>query len=288
VEYLSAMLGIRYNSNNNLAFAGTTTSDLMRQVTSVPVFTNSQSGLFTVWSGQNDFLFGINTASNSDAGWNGVISNAVMNITNAVGVLYMKGAREVLVGTLIPMEETPDVRMAAELGGFSAYATSKVLQFNNELGIAVTNLMQTFPGLRIYLMDDNQEWQTVYNSPATYGFTVTSTGVLQDTNLTDKSFSGPGANYLYWDSGGHPTTKLHALIGKLAYDLVGVQLQFAGNAANPNLTVNNLYPGLQYSIESSTNLGTWTNYETFTATSTNLNLIISNSPSGNAFYRVKY
>ena len=57
VEYLSATLGIRYNSNNNLAYAGTTTSDLMRQVTSVPVFTNSQSGLFTVWSGQNDFLF---------------------------------------------------------------------------------------------------------------------------------------------------------------------------------------------------------------------------------------
>jgi phospholipase/lecithinase/hemolysin len=254
----------------------------------VPTFTNSQSALFTVWSGQNDFLGGITSATNNDAAWNLIFSNAVMNITNAVQTLYTDGAREVLVGTLIPMVDTPNVRIPAMLGGYTAYGVSKVTQFNNELGAAVTNLMQANPGLRIYLMNDNQLWDTVYNSPATYGFTVTSVGVLQDTNLVDKSHSGPGANYLYWDSAGHPTTKMHALLGKLAFSLVGVQLQFAGGPMSLNLTLNNLYPGLQYSIEGSTNLVAWTNYETFTAANTNLNLSISNSRSGKTFYRVKY
>ena len=288
VEYLSAMLGIPFNTNNNLAYAGTQTSDLMRQVTSVPSFTNAPSELFIVWSGELDMLGGVNTASNNDAAWDTLISNAVTNITNAVGYLYTNGAREVLVGGLIPLQETPDLRQAAAMGGFTAYATSKVMEFNSVLGTAVTNLMQSDSGLRIYMMNDYPLWDTVYNAPTNYGFTNTSVGVLDDTNQLDKSFNGPGANYLYWDSFGHPSTKMHALLGKLAFSLVGVQLQLTGRPPNPNLTVSNLYPGLQYSIKGSTNLVNWTNYQTFTATNTNLSMSLSNAPAGKAYYRVQY
>lgn len=115
---------------------------------------------------------------------------------------------------------------------------------------------------------------------------MVSIGALQDPNLTDKSFTGAGADYLFWDPI-HPTTKMHGMIGTLAYGLVGVGLNLAGSAPGLNLTVSNLYPGFQYSIQGSANLLTWTNYETFTASSTNLNLSVTNKP-GQAYYRVAY
>ena len=158
--------------------------------------------------------------------------------------------------------------------------------FNNSLGTAVTNLTVGYSGLRIYFMNANQEFTNVYYSPAIYGFTVVSIGALQDSSLADKSFNGPGANYLFWDPV-HPTTKMHAMIGTLAYDLVGVGMNLAGSAPTLDLTVSNLYPGFQYSIQGSTNLLTWTNYQTFTAASTNLTLHVTNTAQA-AYYRVVY
>ena len=284
VEYLSAMLGIPYNASNNLAFSGSTTSNLLSQITNMPVALNRPSALFIIWSGGNDFLHNAGIGSN-DVAWSAIISSAVTNITNAVCALYTtNGAREVLVGNLPNLGQLPFLSGA---GPFTNYIDSKVLLFNNTLGPAVTNLMQGCPGLRIYFMNANQEELKVYSSPATYGFTVISIGALQDNSLADKSFNGPGANYLFWDPV-HPTTKMHARIGTVAYDLVGVELNLANTGTNLNLTVSNLYPGFQYSILGSTNLNTWTNFETFTASSTNLNLHVTNSPSKAVYYRANY
>lgn len=283
IEYLSAMLGIPYNSTNNLAYSGSQTSDLSSQIAAMPTPANPQSTLFAVWSGGNDFLQNLSANEENNAAWSVTISNAVLNITNAVATLYIDGAREVLVGNLPDLGQIPEL---SEEGTFTNYIDTQVQLFNGSLGTAITNLMQGSPGLRIYLMNANQELTNVYDSPATYGFTVVSIGALQDPNLTDKSFTGAGADYLFWDPI-HPTTKMHGMIGTLAYGLVGVGLNLAGSAPGLNLTVSNLYPGFQYSIQGSANLLTWTNYETFTASSTNLNLSVTNKP-GQAYYRVAY
>lgn len=281
IEYLSAMLGIPYNPTNNLALSGSTTSDLSSEIASMPPLTNPQSALFAVWSGGNDFLQSTGNGVN-DAAWSATISNAVLNITNAVATLYADGAREVLVGNLPNLGQVP---AGSGFGILTNYIDTKVQIFNGALAAAVTNLMQGHAGLRIYLMNANQEFTNVYDSPATYGFTVISIGALQDSNLTDKSFNGPGANYLFWDPI-HPTTKMHALIGALANDLVGVGLNLGGNGTN--LTVSNLYPGFQYSIQGSTNLVNWTNYETITAASTNLIIHLTNAPNRAVYYRAVY
>jgi thermolabile hemolysin len=283
IEYLSARLGIPYNAANNLAVSGSTTSDLLSQIAGLPLPTNSPSALFSVWSGANDFLQSIGNGVN-DAAWSVTVSNAVLNITNAVDALYTNGAREVMVGNLPNLGQIPALSGG---GTFTNYIDTKVQLFNSTLGTAITNLMSGCPGLRIYFLNANQEVSTVYNSPATYGFTVVSTGALQDASLTDKSFNGPGANYLFWDLV-HPTTKMHALVGALAYDLVGVELKLAGSGTILNLTASNLYPGFQYSIQESTNLINWTNYKTFTAASTNLNMNVTNAPAKTVYYRAIY
>ena len=147
--------------------------------------------------------------------------------------------------------------------------------------------MQRNPGLRLYPLDANTLFARLISSPATFGITVTTNGALEDPNLTDKSFTGPGANYLFWDTL-HPTTKVHALIATLAYQGVGVQLNLARNGTNFNLTVLNLEPGLPYYIQSSTNLSLWSDTQTLTAASTNATVVVTNGPGTKTFYRVRY
>jgi len=159
--------------------------------------------------------------------------------------------------------------------------------FNLLLASDLTNLVDRCPGLRLYFFDDNQAFSNILKSASSYGFTVTTIGALQDPNLTDKSFSGPGANYIYWDTV-HPTTKVDIITATIAFQYVSAQLSLAHSNAETNLTVRNLYPGLPYTIQSSTNLSTWTDYQTITPDSTNAVVVWTNPPPPKIFYRVRY
>jgi phospholipase/lecithinase/hemolysin len=284
VEYLSTNLGLPYNASNNFAVSGSTTSDLLSQIAGLPASPNLPSALFTIESGGNDFLQNAGLGIN-DPAWSAVVSNAVVNFTNAFDALYADGAREILVLNLVNVGQTPF--FSAYPGSYSVYVDSKVAAFNTQLASAVSNVMQQAPGLRIYVADNNHMSSNIISAPMSYGFTVSTIGALEDSNLTDKSFTGPGANYVFWDPV-HPTTKGHAMIAALAFQCVGVQLNVARNGANLNLTADNLYPGLPYTIQSSANLTTWSNYQTFTATNTNAVVVLTNGPGTKSFYRVGY
>lgn len=284
VEYLSADLGLAYNASNNFAYSGSTTSNLVSQIANVPPSPALHTALFSVLSGGNDFLNNVDLLEN-DSAWALVVTDAVSNITLAVTTLYTNGAREVLVGNLPNLGQTPAFNSAP--AGYANYVDTKVALFNALLQSEMTNAMQKNPGLRIYLVNFNASLSNVLSAPAAYGFTVTTNGALEDPNLTDKSFNGPGANYVFWDTV-HPTTKMHALIGAVAYAAVGVQMGLARNGTNFNLAVNNLYPGLPYTIQSSTNLTTWATYLAFTASATNSILSVTNKANRQAFYRVNY
>jgi len=165
---------------------------------------------------------------------------------------------------------------------------SKVNLFNQALFTAVTNEMAHYSGLRLYYLDDNLGLSNVLSAPATYGFTVTMQGALEDPSLTDKSFNGPGANYVFWDEL-HPTTKLDALTGTAAFEAVAAKLNFAHSGTNFTLTAANLYLTLPYTIRSSADFSTWSNFLMFTATSTNTTLTLSDqSGMKGMFFRVNY
>ncbi|HEX3855782.1 MAG TPA: SGNH/GDSL hydrolase family protein [Verrucomicrobiae bacterium] len=284
VEYLSASLGLPYNAANNFAVSGSVTSDLQTEIASLPAFPNLQTALFTIESGGNDFLQNAGLGTN-DAAWSVVVSNAVENLTNAIATLYADGAREILVLNLPNLGQTPFFNTSS--ANYRVYVDSKVAAFNGQFESVVSNANQQIPGLRIYMADFNQMLTNILNAPADYGFTVSTIGALQDPALTDKSFTGPGANYVFWDPI-HPTTKGHAMMSALAFQRVGVQLNVARSGANFNLTVNNLYPSLPYTIQSSANLVTWSNYQTFTAVNTNAVVTVTNGPGAMSFYRVGY
>lgn len=211
----------------------------------------------------------------NDSGWGLVITDAISNITLAVTTLYTNGAREVIIGDLPNVGQTPAFNAAP--AGFANYVDSKVALFNAMLQSAMTNAMKQNPGLRIYFVNLNAVLSNVLSAPAAYGFTVTTIDALEDPNLTNKSFNGPGANYVFWDII-HPTTKVHALMGATAYARVGVEMNLTRNGSNIDLNVNNLFPGLSYTIESSTNLMTWATYMAFTASTTKATTWTRSSP----------
>ena len=283
VEYLSADLGLPDNASNNFAISGSTTSDLLSQVTNVTSSSALHTALFSLLSGGNDFFNNVGLGQN-DTGWGLVVTDAVSNITLTVTTLYTNGAREVIVGNLPDLGQTPAAN--GYPAAFRTYLDSKVGLFNAMLASAMTNAMQQHSGLRIYLVNFNGTLSNVLGAPATYGFTVTTNGALEDTNLIDKSFNGPGANYVFWDTI-HPTTKMHALMGAAAYASVGVQMNLAPNGTNFNLDLNNLYPGLPYTVESSSNLTVWTTYLAFNASATHSILSVTNK-SVRQFYRMNY
>jgi thermolabile hemolysin len=284
VEYLSAQLGIPYNPSNNFAVSGSTTSDLLAQIAGLQGFTNLQSGLFAVDSGGNDFLQSGSLGVN-DPAWAMVVSNAVFNLTNAIEVLYTNGAREIMVGNLANIGQTP--LLNSYPAGYGSYVDTKVALFNSLLITSLPKVTQRNPGLRIYVLDNNLGLSIVLNAPATYGFTVTTNGALEDPNLTDKRFTGPGADYVFWDVV-HPTTKLDAMTAAVAFGSVAVQLKIAPGGTNLSLFVRNLYPTLPYTIQTSTDLTRWSNYDTFTATATNTAVVVTNGAGKNMFYRVAY
>jgi phospholipase/lecithinase/hemolysin len=283
VEYLSTNLGLVYNPSNNFAVSGSTTSNLMSQVAGLPASTNLRTGLFTVVSAGNDFLDSASIGVN-DAAWTNVITNAVMNLTNAIGQLYTNGGREMIVGNLASIGHTP--AFIGTPAGYTNYIDEQVGYFNALLATALTNVMERSPGLRLYLLDDNAGLSNILAAPAAFGFTVITNGALEDSNLTNKAFNGPGADYVFWDII-HPTTKVNVLTAATAYECVAVGLGLTRGGTNSTLMVSNLYPGFAYTIQSSTNLTGWTNFDEFTASSTNLTMTVTNG-AGKVYYRVQY
>jgi phospholipase/lecithinase/hemolysin len=284
VEYLSTNLGMSYNASNNWAISGSTTSNLLAQIANVPPSTNLNSALFTLVSGGNDFFDSLKAGVN-DPFWSIVVQNAVQNLTNAADTLYTNGARELIIANLANLGQTPAFTNTPP--GWPEYVDSKVALFNSELAAAVTNVAARDTGLRIYFMNANATFEQIFTNASFYGFTVITNGALEDTSLTDKSFTGPGADYLFWDTL-HPTTKADALTAGWAYQYVAAKLNIAQSGTNFSLVASNLYPGLPYTIQTSTNLLSWAPFQTITPLGTNATVIWTNWPQSQGFYRVQY
>lgn len=78
------------------------------------------------------------------------------------------------------------------------------------------------------------------------------------------------------------------MLGAAAYACGGVAMNLAGNGSNFNLKINDLFPALPYTIESSTDLRTWMTYLAFTASATNSILSVTNKSTRQVFFRINY
>lgn len=202
-------------SDQNYATAGTQTNDLARQIAEYASLGHSDPGASVglIWSGGNDFIQNFFTASGSAATWSAITSAGVVNVREAVKSLYAKGFRTVVVCNLPNLGKVPLFSSPA----WAALMTPRTVSFNTSLKSAMASVRAVSPGLNLIEVDIYTKLNALLAGAASYGFTKTNVGARDDTTLSDKSFDGPGANYVFWDSI-HPTAKAHAIIAGWVHD----------------------------------------------------------------------
>jgi phospholipase/lecithinase/hemolysin len=172
-----------------------------------------------------------------------------------------------------------------------AYMRGKLEQFNASLGAALAAIAQAHPDLKLITPNVYARFNDVLANLTNYGFTKADPDALTDPLLADKSFTGPGKDYLFWDSI-HPTTKAHALIAQWFYEALPppqsqpqLDIEVSGGAAR--LTFGALLQDQVYTLQSSTNLTGWTDVTTFNATNSVGHWTQSLGSNSQSFFRLK-
>lgn len=207
-EYLAADFGA---SLTNLAFAGSATSDLPRQAELARGLSgDSNTTLFTVWSGANDFISGAAYGMNS-AAWDRLVAQAESNISFALHTLYTNGARHFVVVNLPDLSKTP---AALGLSGvFQKFVRNKIVLFNTRLAAVLEAFRKSKPQVQLTSVDAFALLDLVVADPSAYGFSNVTSNALAE--FVNPAFDGPAADFLFWDQI-HPTTKAHELFSQWA------------------------------------------------------------------------
>lgn len=253
IEYLSTTLGFNYNAANNYAVSGTESDELGEAIAKYPGTKDSNGVLFAIWSGNNDFQGHLDEGTNDDY-WSDSVAHTVSSLTNSCGLLYQKGARNIILFNQIDITQLPifTENYSAEFG---EYISGEINDMNSQLESALGPLLDASPGLQIYMVDAYDDFNSLLANYTSYGFVNDTIGAINDPNLSNISFTGPGAAYVFWDDQ-HPTTKAHDLIsGWVANELgfsstpsdLTVQIQGKGSVS-PNYNGKLLQIGKSYSM----------------------------------------
>lgn len=209
IEYLAVSQGFAFNGVTDFAVSGSEAEDLGTQIGNYPGTSDSANTLFAIWSGNNDFANHLDLGT-SDSAWNQQINYVVSSLKEAIDLLYQKGARNLVLFNQMDLTKTPAIRN--HYGStFQNYLRGKINSLNSNLANVLPNVLSSHPGLQIYYIDIYSDFNYLIANYGYYGFATATIDALDDPNLADTTFGGPGANYVFWDSQ-HPTTKTHNLI----------------------------------------------------------------------------
>lgn len=287
IEHLSERFGFAYIETNNYAHSGAQCDDTFGQVRRFTPSGPLSNALFVVWAGGNDFLQEYDKYWLDDSGWDTQTAYSVSGLSNAVVTLHEKGARFVLVPNTVDVTEIPTINYLPDF--LRDYLRDKVKLFNSRLAVALDALEAQLPDMEIYRCDTFAKMQWLLRHAKAYGFTEKNIDALADLTLLDKSFDGPGANYVFWDPI-HPTTKAHALVADwfhAAVDPLSPQISIQCTGGTIGFSAANLHLTGQYELQQSTNWSEWTAVQSITCTSAvqGFSVTISNAiPS--AFFRM--
>ena len=273
-ELLSTNWGLAYVPVRNYAGTATTSDVIGSQVPRFRGSSNAPTALFVVWAGGNDLwyhLFPNNTlnpaALTNANGWSNLFVRMTRNLSNSVVRLHQNGARTVMVSDQDPVQRSP---------GFANRLTSaqrvqvgeQVQVFNRVLADALAALDAAIPNLRILRCNLHDRWDAFLDEAVTLGFVRTDLGALLDPDLKDKSFTGPGKDYVFWDEN-HTTSRTHGVwtewLSEVATQTRTESLRLRAEGEVFTLELNKLKPGRAYALEVSSNLVEWAVQESFRA-----------------------
>jgi phospholipase/lecithinase/hemolysin len=289
-EYLSTNLGLAYNPANNYARGGASPQDILNQVINYPAPAKPQLSLYCFWRGKPDVT--LSTATNQ-AALDQLLQASILINSNSVNRLYTKGAKVILfqhgIGDIYDFSglTTNPVLNNVCLSNASDYSARFKVQFSNTMA----GYTAARPDLRLLFFDGAPKWNEILNDPVRFGFTNTTVSALSDTNLVDKSFTGPGALYLNWDDG-HATTKAHSLMAQWNLDILTntilETLEATITNGPPTLRMNHLQIGRDYTLQTSVDLSRWHDVQTYTAAGGTNQWTAASVSATPVFYRLKW
>ena len=266
-EFLSTNLGLAYVEANNYAHCGANSTAILNQVINFPVPPKPKLSLYCLWhEWPGDTIQIVANALTNEVAGNRLIQTSISNYSNSVNRLYAKGARIIL----FQGEFGTPVR-ASDFGtnsGLFPKAIEFFARFDSGLIDTIKTYSQTRPDLRLLIVDEFQNYNDVLAHPAQYGFTEAIIPALDDPALKDKSFTGPGADYVQWDCC-HVTSKFHKLIA--AWNLETLtnsileKLEAMIASGSPTIQMNRLQIGRDYTLQKSAGLKGWQEVTSFTA-----------------------
>lgn len=290
-EYLSTNLGFAYVRTNNFAVGGSESSVVLSQATNFRPPANPELCLYHFWAGYTDFLFNPDSFT-SDAVWNSRIRSWVGNISNAVVRLYDKGARNIVVPNVFDRSREPWF-----IRDFGANSTNQLLfrqritAFNVALALAIENIGQAKPDLRLYTLNMQSKLDELITNAVAYGFTKTFPGAIDDPSLTNKSYTGPGQDYLFWDQN-HATSKAHEFLTAWNLEAVtnSILERLTSSIATNGFTLrlSKLLIRRDYTLQRSSDLISWQDVHTFAASAGTNEWIVPESEIPPAFFRLRW
>ena len=274
-DILCTNWAIPYGAARNYAGGDGTTDDVVgRQVPLFAGASNAPTALFVVWACRNDigvYLLlpddVINTRALTNAtGWSNLWVRMSRNISNSVVRLHRKGARTVIVPDLEEVQRMPFYYRIND--SQTAQLREQLQAGNRTLTNTMAALGASLPNLRLLRLDFSRRWLEFLDQAVSLGFTRVDTGATLDPALKDKSYTGPGKDYVFWDWA-HTTTRTHAVwaewFNELATQTRTESLRLVVRSNSFDLELSKLKPGRKYTLETSDNLSTWTPQESFTA-----------------------
>jgi hypothetical protein len=280
-EYLSASLGLPYIPTNNLARCGADSSGVLSQVSNLKPPARPAQSLYFLWCGAaGDFLYAASSGAlptrtipyiawTDDAAWNHLIQSSLVSASNAVEQLYLKGARTILVQNAFDFSSFP--LLISEIGTNQARTlklNERTTRFNQALAQVLESIDSSKPDVRLIMVDTQTRLDDLISNPNAYGFTKAFPSALGDASLKDKSFTGPGQDYVFWDTL-HATSKVHALIAEWNLEALtnSILERLNISIANDSLHValEHLQIGRDYIVQTSPDLLHWMDVENITA-----------------------
>jgi phospholipase/lecithinase/hemolysin len=302
-EFLSTNLGLAYLSVNNRAQCGADSSQVLTQTKGITAAPAVGRALHFVWAGDSDFLYAASSGDlptrtmpcipwTNDVAWSRMASIALNNNSNAIEHLYSEGARSIVVQNNLDFSRLPF--LVTEFGTNQSRATKlqeRIMAFNGSLASALASLAEQKPDLRLILVDVRTNLNNVIENPVAYGFTKPFPSALDDPALADKSFGGPGRNYVFWD-GLHPTSRIHELMADWSMDaltnsiLEKVKASF--NSGLLALDLERLLVGRTYLLQHSSDARSWEPIQSFTALAGTNRVQVDATVSKTGFYRLAW
>lgn len=308
VEYLAALQGVPFDTNNNYSYFGGASPLAYNNIVAGNYFppADAATSLYIIWSACSDcFVLSLFDFTNS---WTvpmlgGVdIAYAMESVSNSVTALYGQGVRTLILPNSVDVTKVPffvygatnlltsDTTLLAQV---ITNIQAQIPIYNAALAATVTQLRSQYPDLTLYAPDFYGQFNFIYSHPDIYGVTNVAIDALEDPAVIDKSFTGPGANHMFWDYL-HPTTMVHAAVANYVQQIISPMRinAFERQGSSLRFDLTNLPLGRTGLLESTTNIlspGAWTTCAPVVVTGTTQTVFISTNGMGTScFYRLDF